>query len=171
MAKTYDWHALAISAGSISGFMESGGTREAQIALAKLVGEENLVGAVDYYLTGVQGSELVRSVLRLLKPEAAMSRCYEIYKSSDDRRARAIAVELLRSIADRRALPWAHEFIADLDDTIQMWGASLVDQLLWDSSIEVNEATALLDVMERHPNPAVRERHSFIMKYLKDRIA
>ena len=73
-----------------------------------------------------------------------MQRCYEIFESGealDDRRA---AVELLRVVADRRALAWIPELLADEDAEIQAWGAGVLDQMIWSELIDADEAEDLL---------------------------
>lgn len=171
MSSTYDWEALARAAGSLGEFSETSGTDDARRALTRILSEENLVGAVDYYISGRPGSELARSVLRLLRPSCAMQRCYEIYRSDSALPRRRTAVELVRFICDKQALPWVSEFLADPDDVVQMWGAGVVDQLLWDHSVEVEEVAPLLEQLGGHPNPQVRERYAFIQEYLQDRQA
>jgi hypothetical protein len=171
MSSTYDWHEIAKAIGSINELSESGGDSEARRALITIVGEENLIGAVDYYVTASQGSELARSVLRMLKPFSAMQRCYEIYTRDSDIEKRRSAVELIRSISDRQAAHWISEFLSDPDTEIQTWGGSMVDQLLWDQSLSAEEATPFLEAMKDHPNPQVKERHSFIEEFLRDRNA
>jgi hypothetical protein len=98
-----------------------------------------------------------------------MSRCYEIFKNDpriEDRRA---SVELLRVVADRRALPWIPEFLGDPDSSIQACGVGVLDQLLWSELIEQEEAEDLLKSAEQHGNGAVRERAEFIRSFLRTR--
>src|SRR5258708_27682206 len=98
-----------------------------------------------------------------------MRYCYEIFKSAraiEDRRA---SVELLRVVADRRALAWVVEFLDDQDAEIQSWGVGVVDQLLWSNLIESEEAEDLLQKSEQHENKAVREWAEFVRGFLRAR--
>lgn len=118
---------MAKAAGSLGEFTETSGTDEARRAVISILSEAKLVGAVDYYISGQPGSELARSVLRLLKPICAMERSHEIYATDSDVSKRRSAVELVRFICDGSTLPWVREFLADPDDGIQMWGAGVLD--------------------------------------------
>jgi hypothetical protein len=112
------------------------GREDAQRALELIIGEAPLRGAVDYYVAGRPGSELARLALCQLRPWSAMRRCYETFKGDDSAEARRMAVELLRVLADRRALVWIPEFLADEDPLIQTWGIGVLDQLLSSELIE-----------------------------------
>jgi hypothetical protein len=78
-----------------------------------------------------------------------------------------MAVELVRVVADHRALSWVAEFLDDEDSHIQVWGVGVLDQLLWSHLIEPEAAEDLLRMAERHQNEAVRERAEFIRSFLK----
>jgi hypothetical protein len=80
-----------------------------------------------------------------------------------------MAVELVRVVADSRALPWVAEFLDDEDTVIQAWGVGVLDQLLWSRLIEPEEAEDLLRIAERHQNGAVRDRAEFIRSFLDAR--
>jgi len=80
-----------------------------------------------------------------------------IYKSDTDIEKRRLAVELLRVVADRRAMGWITEFLEEADPQIQMWGAGVLDQLLLSGLISEEEAEELLEKAEKHANPHVRE--------------
>jgi hypothetical protein len=100
-----------------------------------------------------------------------MSYCYEIFKSDPSIERRRGAVELLRVVADRRALPWIAEFLENDDGLIQCWGVGVLDQLLWSRLIEPEDGEELLQTAERLPNEAVKERVEFIRGFLADRDA
>ena len=78
-------------------------------------------------------------------------------------------MELLRVVADRRALPWFVEFLHDDDHDIQYWGAGLVDQLLWQELVQPEEAEVLLALMADHAHEGIREKASFIRGFLERR--
>lgn len=98
-----------------------------------------------------------------------MCRCYEIFNGPETVEARRTAVELLRVVADRRALPWIPEFLQDDDALIQAWGAGVLGQLLWSELIEPEEAERLLIAVDQHSNEPVRERAEFIRGFLLSR--
>jgi hypothetical protein len=116
---TVDWTELARRLGSSS---ESGnehsGTDLARAALEEIAGPEVYRSAVDHYVSGAAGGELARSVLWHVHPWSAMQRCHELYETSADLFIRRRAVELLRVVADRRALPWIAAYLADPDPEI-----------------------------------------------------
>lgn len=145
------------------------GDDAARRALEMILGEEALRTSVDYYVAVGPASELVRSVLWLLRPWSAMVRCKELAQASNDIETRRRAVYLLQAAADRRALGWVAEFLNDDDPQIQSCGAGVLDQLLWSESVEVEEAEELLLRAAGHANEGVRQRAEFIRSYLTDR--
>ena len=167
---TIDWTGLARTLGSIR---ESGdehsGSELARLALERITGADVFRSAVDHYVTGAPGSELARSVLWQVHPWSGMQRCHEIYLSGRDLEVRRRAVELLRVVADRRALPWVAGYLEDADPLIQAWAAGIVDQLLFADLADVAECEPLLRLMVDHANQQVRERHAFILEYLAQR--
>jgi hypothetical protein len=76
-----DWHELALKVGTIRKNGESVSNRDGWRAFEILLGEQNLRNAVDYYIDGFEGSELVRFILWQIHPWSAMEYCYQIYKS------------------------------------------------------------------------------------------
>jgi hypothetical protein len=152
-----DWEGLSKSLGLPLGGSEIGGDHFARLAISELLGTRALTEAVDYFVHRGPGAELTRSVLRLLRPAAAIERCLYIYQSAADIDVRRASVELLRFIDDGRALPAIKRFLADSDETIQNWGASLLDQLLSSQLITLAEADECLCAAEQHENPAVRQ--------------
>ena len=130
MSGEIDWANLASQMKRLDPSSNAAGSEDARKALEQIIGAEVLRASVDHYLTSGPGSELARSVLWLLRPWSAMSYCYEIFRKSQDPDARWIAVELLRVVADRRALPWIPEFLADTDPRVQTWGIGVLDQLV-----------------------------------------
>lgn len=160
-----DWQSLAEKLQSGN----RGGTELARRALIEIIGEEAISASVDHYIDLRDGSELARSVLWLLRPEAARRRCLEIYQNDSDLERRQMAIELLRVLATRDTLPWVSTFLTDPDPTIQNWGAGVVDQLLWSELVVPAECAALLHTMKTHPSASVRERYEFVQGFLNDR--
>ncbi len=169
MSKVVDWEALARQLGAFENNSEIYSSNMAKQAIELLLGEETLLGAVDYYISGKPGSELARFVLWQLRPWSAMQYCYNIYKSNEDIENKRTAIELLRVVGDRRALKWVGEFLDDPDAGIQVWGVGLLDQLLWSDLIEPLEAKEFLKRAKNHHNPQVRDRAKFVRRYLKNR--
>lgn len=165
-----DWTTLALAVGSLEeNGREHGSSIEAREAISLIIGHNNLCAAVEHYVACRPGAELTRMVLWALHPWCAMERCYEIYQQSDDLEARQEAVELLRVVADHRALPWAQGFLEDPDEGIQAWGAGMVDQLLFTHLVDPEDCVELLGLMAAHPNRLVRERYDFITEFLQAR--
>jgi hypothetical protein len=110
-----DWTALARELGTISetehGWNESGGHDVGQRAIVRMLGPHVAMSAVRAYVDGERGCELARSVLLVLRAPEAADDAWRIFREStcDDERERAI--ELLRALADPRALPWYDEVV------------------------------------------------------------
>jgi len=98
-----------------------------------------------------------------------MQHCYQIYKSNRSLAERSTAIELLRVVADERALEWVPEFLNDPDPNIQNWGVGVLDQLLWGGDVDADSCAALLDMARNHSNPSVREQAADIDDFLKSR--
>ncbi|HMS42022.1 MAG TPA: hypothetical protein PKE69_17450 [Pyrinomonadaceae bacterium] len=157
MRKKIDWIALSKQVGTDGGVLESVGTQDAQRAIEILIGEENLREAVDYYIDGKPGSELVRFVLRQFHPWSAMEYCYQIYKSDENPERRMFAVELLRAVADKRALMWIYEFLADNNPQIQVLGIGILDYLNLKNLIVIEDVEEILIKAAKHSNKSVRQ--------------
>ena len=169
MKEQIDWQALASQLGTLREGGESSGSQKACEALEILLGEDNLRRAVDYYISGKPGSELARSVLWHIRPFSAIRYCYDIFKSNLPIEVRRSAVELLRVVADKRAVDWIDEFLNDEDADIQAWGAGVLDQLLWSELVEPEDVEYLLAKAETHSNIGVRDTAEFIRDFLKTR--
>ncbi|MBL8152019.1 MAG: hypothetical protein JNN15_19030 [Blastocatellia bacterium] len=169
MMKPINWELLASQMSTLRENGGSGSSRHAQRAIEMLLGEDNIKQAVEYYITGKPGSELVRSVLSHIRPWSAMKHCYDIYKSDINIENKRVAIELLRVIADNRALEWIPEFLEDQDPDIQNWGLGVLDQLLWLRLVTPEEADRYLQIAEKHKSFHVREKLEFIKAYLKKR--
>jgi hypothetical protein len=169
-----NWESLAEQLGLIedgtSGWTgERGSSKFARIAIEQVLGQDEMRAAVDFYVAGRRGSELARSVLWLLRPGSAMQRCREISTESTDPEERRTAVELLRVVADDRALPWISTYLDDEDEGVQTWGVGILDQLLFSGLIDEQAAEDLLRRAEDHANPRVRERAQEIREFLQAR--
>jgi len=166
------WPALASALGTLGGDgvtrSERGGTNVAREAIGILLGSARLSDAVDFYVSGQPGFELARSVLWLLRPWPAMLRCRELFASAQhDVSVRRSAVELLRVVADARALPWVADFLRDPDAGVQLWGIGVVDQLVFSRLVEPDDCAAVLRMAQHHSNAAVRERAAEIAQQLE----
>jgi hypothetical protein len=164
-----NWQSLAERVGAISqskdrienvdNWAESSSSDLARVAIEVLIGENNLRDAVDYYISGQPGCELVRHILWQLHSWTAMEYCYEIYRSQDlDLNSRRRAIELLIFVGDRRSLIWIDEFLEDGDEYIQCYGIDLLDRLLYSDLIYPENARNLLAKSVNHPNSYVREK-------------
>lgn len=161
-----DWVSLGKQVGTGGGNLESVSTQDAQRAIEILIGEENLREAVDYYIDGKPESELARFVLRQFHPWSAMEYCYEIYKTDQNPERRMFAVELLRSVADKRALKWVTEFLGDENPQIQVLGVGILDYLNLKSLIILEDIEEILLKADKHLNPGVREMAQMIREQI-----
>lgn len=166
MAEPIDWKVLASHLNTLRNGGECSDDYTARQALEILLGEENLRHAVEHYISGKPGRELARSVLREIRPWSAMKHCYDVYKSDADISVKALAVELLRVVADRRALRWVAEFLDDDDSGIQVWGIGVLEQLLYSGLINAEESEGLVVKAEKHVNPDVRVTAEDLREYL-----
>lgn len=171
-ATRVDWQALARDIG-VSRDGRSGTTvQDYRRALEILVGEDVIRAGVDHYVRGGEGMDLVPGVLSRIRPRSAMERCYQIFKTDTDIQARRSAIDLMRMVADRSALVWVPEFLADPDQGVQSWGIEVVEQLLWTGTIDEAEGEGLLKQAERHSNEHVRtvvERTRAMLRKRRDR--
>src|SRR5262245_48164111 len=169
MLNPIDWSALANQLGCLTPAGETSGNDKARQALETLIGESAIRASVDHYIARASGSELARSVLWLLRPWSAMAYCHDIWRSSASIEARRAAVELLRVVADHRALGWVEHLLADEDEVIQTWGVGVLDQLLWSYLVSPEAAEPLLACAENQATATVRNRAEFIRGYLRNR--
>jgi hypothetical protein len=169
-----DWRGIAEALGTItwtdSGRSEQGGTRLACEALVKIIGDEALRDAVDFYVSGQPGNELARSILWLLSPPAAMERCREIFRTSDDAQEQSDAIGLLQVVADRRVLDWIPEFQASENPGVRTWAVGILDQLLiMKDAITQDETRPLLECALADPHEAVRARAQQVLDAAADK--
>jgi HEAT repeats len=170
---TINWPEIARAVGALdeSGAERGCGSETARAALELLLGPDMLRQAVDHYVAFKPGFMLVRNVLWLLHPWSAMLRCYEIYKSDNSLETRGLAVELLKVVADSRAIPWIYEFLADPEPDIQNGGVGILDQILWGGGAREEDCDPLLKLARNHSSPYVRQRAEYIDGFLKERNA
>jgi HEAT repeat protein len=157
-----DWKAIA---GQIGGLKSDGservvGTDGGRRALEILLGEENLRDAVDYFISLQPGAFTAEMVLKIIRSETAMNRCFEIYKTEPGTERGCGAVFLLGCMADDRVLPWVHEFLEDGNEAVRLNGLSVLRNILDGPLSDEELATArhLLEVAESDNNASVRER-------------
>ena len=158
---TIEWTKLAERLGTLRPDGESGSDSYARLALCEILGT-GLADAVEHYVEGLPGFELVRSVLWLLHPPAAMERCYSIFRTDPDVERRRAAVELLKVVGDGRVLGWVPEFLRDPDRDVQNWGSCVLDQLVYSGQVEPLDVEPVLQLGEVHDNDYVREKMAFI---------
>jgi hypothetical protein len=165
-----DWERIARDFGAFTADEgEFSSSYLAQRALDQIVGTAEWRAAVDHYVADRPGGQLARSVMWLVHPWPAMQRCHEIFCSDDDPENRSTAVELLRVVADRRALPWIEQYLDDANSGVQTCAAGIVDQLLWSNLVEPEECIELLKKMSGHSNPEVQETYKWICSFLSKR--
>ncbi|HEV8578899.1 MAG TPA: hypothetical protein VGX68_07420 [Thermoanaerobaculia bacterium] len=152
-----DWEDLAREVGSLSEQGEVGGTAYARRALIAILGDSEILSAVQVFIGAGPGSELVRNVLMFLKPRGAMEECFRIFRESQHAQERHLAMALLASIADRSAVRWLDEFLDDSDAVVQSWAARLLFELILEGEVEEAEVEEWVTKSERHPNHVVQE--------------
>lgn len=156
-----DWTELARDVGALYASGESGGDHLARAALAHLIGgDDEIRGAVRHYLECRPGAELVRSVLWLLKSPVAMDECMRVFRSQEPLESRRNAIELLRVIANERALGWLPEILGDDDEHVLRYGIGLVDQLVFQGYADLHDVEEYLRWADGHASRLVREQAS-----------
>lgn len=156
-----NWKALARQTGCFeegNEGHESCSSDTAKYAIEILLGEDTLIDAVDYYISGQPGSELTRFILWQLHPWSAMKHCYDIYRLSENEEDRILAIELLRVVADNRVLPWIDEFLSNNLEGVQFWGIGIVDQLLFSKLVVFEDVENILRSAKSHNNPKIIEQ-------------
>ena len=147
-----------------------GGTQVAQLAVAELIGDQAWREAVRDYVAGDDAAEMIHSVLRLIRPAAAEQECLRLWREGTGSE-RSCAIELLRVTARPQVLALVPEFLADPDEEVQAWGASVLDQLVWDEVVEPEQAEHCLELMESHPAQHIRELAAWVREYVAEREA
>lgn len=166
-----DWEKVARDLGAIGDDgSEMASNSLANQAIERLIGSESCRQAVHYYVERRPGSELLRAVLWQLRPWSAMDECFRIFQTHHDRKARRDAVELLRVVADARALPMVPAFLADEDEVIQIWGVGMLDQLVFAELCDAEEVSEYLGYALEHENAKVRKQAGDIRQVLEDRL-
>jgi hypothetical protein len=108
---------------------------DAQIALALILGEENLRNAVDAYITFQGGYYVAWSVIGDLRSEAAHDRCLEIWKSDPDVERRRGAVELFPVVVWADDLSLIGELLSEPDPLVPWSGIRSLSQLAYAGEI------------------------------------
>lgn len=163
-----NWETMARSIGAVSeDGSESSSSRMALKAIESLLTEGFCRDAVHYYLSNKPGSELLRSVLWQIHPYSAMEECYKVFKDSESEQERIDAIELLRVVADERALQWIPEMLSCEIEGVQNWAIGIVDQLVYSELCFEEDVRALLDGLREHPNSYVREKVEYIESMIK----
>ncbi len=157
-----DWKELGKQVGDLNlDYSERGsGTVSGRRALEILIGEENLRIAVDHFISHEPGAFTAEMVLKIIRSEIAMNRCFEIYKTEPGTDRACSAVFLLGSMADDRALSWVSEFLDDNDYSVRLNGLRVLQSIVHGPLNDADSATAreLFDKAESDLDPAVRER-------------
>jgi len=163
-----DWARVARKVGALPPEGELGGTKLARRALAEILGDVELVGAVYASLRLEPGSELARNVLSLVKPRRSMEECHALYERSSDLNERRLALALLADIGDRWALKHLGEYLEDPDPTIQAWGAKVFFELALADELTDEELERWLSTCGNHRNPQVRETAAHLREAMDD---
>jgi hypothetical protein len=163
-----NWEALAKQVGDITPDGEKCGTPSGRRALEILLGEENLRGTVDYWISQKPGCFTAEMVLNIIHSKVAMERCYEIYKTQHGTEKASAAIFLLASIADAETLSWVREFLEDNNRSIRWNGLMVLRTVLLGSLDDAAFATAkeLLDKAASDPDSEMRQRAEEIRSLL-----
>jgi len=155
-----DWRALDKEVGGCWG------TEPGIRVLELIVGEENIRGAVDHWITLEPGYGAAEQVLLIMRSKVAMEYCYEIYKKEPNTERAGRAIFLLSELADWNFIRWAREL---MEDSNTRWNALVaLEQVLAgpldDDGIDL--AKELLLQAESDSDSRLRERAAEIHKRL-----
>ena len=169
MSKQLSWKELSINFETIiPGIGEIGGTDLATQVLEYVIGPQFFEEAVDAYIKSEQGAELARSVLVRLRTNSATLHCYKVYKTAASVAQRSAAVELLAASGTALTITWIPEFLSDSDSGSMIPGLAMriLDQLLYRSIINEDQAKPLYEIASHHSNKEIRELAlSFLQSY------
>lgn len=96
-----------------------------------------------------------------------MEECYKVFRTHPDIQYKRDAIELLRVVADRRALNWIPDFLNHEDLSIQCWGIGIVDQLFYSELCYEEEIEELISIGINHENPYVHEKSEYIQSMIE----
>jgi hypothetical protein len=153
------WQRFATDLGfvPVSGQGFNGGDH-ARAAIAVLLGDDVLRGAVDSCVDRDPGEALANSVLALLKPQAARDYCLQIVRRDRDTSRRQFAAALFKDMATSDDLPVVAELLTHPDPQVQVWAVALLRVLAYDDE---DLPTGPYGVMMReHANPRVRTAYA-----------
>jgi hypothetical protein len=158
-----DWRALALEVGDLNpdgSEVGCGGTDSAIRALELIIGEENIRGAVDQWVSREPGAFTAEKALLILRSTVAMEYCYRIYKNEPNTPRADGAIYLLSEMADWRFMQWARELMEDSNESVR-WNTLIalnwvLQGALGDEGIAL--AKELLAKAENDHEPRLRER-------------
>jgi hypothetical protein len=159
---TIDWKDLANQIGDLNpdGSEKGNGTESGIRALEIIIGESNIRGAVDKWVSQESGAFTAEKALIILGSTVAMERCYEIYKSDPASYRAGAALFLLAEMADFRVLPWVSEFLDDRNQGIR-WNGLMALRNIFEGPMgdeDIAVAKGLLAKAESDCDQRLRER-------------
>jgi hypothetical protein len=170
-----DWKALGLELGAIretapGSWTGRGGTEVGRRAIERLLGGDDVaLSAVRACVAGGIEGEVARSVLQVLRSPSAMDECWRIYRTSADDDDRELAIALLRSIADERALPWYDEVFESGDRPLaRRWACSGVAQLGYEGRMTDEELQSWFERVALDPDWFVASAASEIRRALRE---
>jgi HEAT repeat protein len=162
MKMAIDWKAIAEQVDGLQphGGERGVGTEGGRRALEILLGEENLRDAVDHFISLQPGAFTAEMVLKIIRSEIVMNRCFEIYRTEPGTERGCAAVFLLACMADEQALPWVREFLEDGNEAVQLNGLAVLQNILYGPlrDEELAIARELFGIAESDSKSSVRER-------------
>jgi len=159
MIGAVQWQRFATELGfvPVSGQGFNGGDN-ARAAIAVLLGDDTLRGAVDSCVDRDPGEALANSVLSLLKPKVARDHCLQTVRRDPDTSRRQFAASLFTDMATGDDLPVVEELLVHPDPQVQVWAVALLRVLAYDD--ESLPAGPYGVMMREHANPLVRTAYA-----------
>jgi hypothetical protein len=160
-----DWARLATDLGALHNRGQMGGDNLAKRAIESLLGEDEIIAAVNLAMTHGPGSELALSVLRLLTSDKALDYAYQRYQDSEDG-DRIPPIFVIKHMCNPKSIEWIGQFLDD--ENMATWGVDVLDQLLFSRRVQPDDerVVTLLRRAETHRNRDVREKAGMIKEYL-----
>lgn len=162
--KDLDWDRIATDGGWIlheaGGITQLGGIGVGRGILLQLLDPTVIESAISAALGGALGSEAARSVLRVLRPRAAIDRCLEFLQDSTDLDLRIASADLLGVLAaqERDALEIAARLLEDPEGAVALGRLDLLERRAWARGEDLPQIRLQLEKCAVRPEAVLRQR-------------
>lgn len=171
MTERLDWTETARRYGCLEGYSSEAAQRAISEWAARYLvehhGEQVFVEAVWFYLGDAPGCDLVRMVLKALRPPAARRECLSVLDHGEGD-TRVSAAELLSCIVTRAELGRLAALLHDSDANVRFWAARAVEHLAVLREIHGGELGSMLSIISVDQDEQVRSMAEEIRRALRE---